>query len=116
MKIQKFVLLSMLTFCATASYTQDVEAELKKMLQGRINSLFHTWDAEECSWDDYIDESAIISVFEESTYSTDRVLAKEPFRVNRPLGRVTVKFEAKIEVAVSGMTILSLCYHSQFGG
>jgi hypothetical protein len=100
----------MLIVWATTSYTQDVEAELKKMLQGRINAIFHKWDAEEWSWDDYIDESAIVSVLEESSYSTDRMLAKGAFRVSRPLGRVTVKFEAKIEVALSGMTILSLCY------
>ncbi len=85
------------------------EAELKRVLQGPINEIFHRWD-DEWSVDKYIDESASISYFEDSEYSNNQVFAIGSFTVKRWIGRVNVRFKAKINITNSGLEIKQLCY------
>lgn len=100
-----------LFFLTVWSYAQaqpEVE-QMKRVLQGPINSAFHRWD-DEWSWDEYIDESAVISYFADSDYSADQMWAHGSFKVRRGWSTVKVQFRAKFQVSDSGVYFKQLCY------
>lgn len=98
-----------LSFFSTANAQDDVE-QLKRVLQGPINNAFHRWD-DEWSVDEYIDESAVISYFSESEYSTDQLWANGSFKVSRPwMGTIKIQFRAKFSITDSGIYFQQLCY------
>lgn len=109
--MKKIFILSFFFLACNFLMSQSSNEEfLKRMLQGRINDIFHKWD-DEWSWDTYLDETAVINAFEESTYSNDKIVAIGTFTVKRKyIGRVVVKFNAKVKVEPGKLTITSLCY------
>lgn len=91
---------------------QNAEQALKQVLQSRTNDIFNRWD-DQWSADQYIDESATISYFEESTYSKNTLIAHGTFTVKRTLfftTRLNVKFTCKVSINSSGGTIVNVCY------
>lgn len=103
-----------LLFGSTFLSAQSNEEVLKRVLQGRINEVFHRWD-DEWSADRYLDETAVISYFEESTYSSNSLIAHGTFSVKRSLAiftsTVNVKFTCKVRVGSDGSIVMSnLCY------
>jgi len=109
MKTFRLIAILALLFSVHSVFSQDAEATLKRVLQGRINDIFHKWD-DQWSWDTYLDETAYISILQESDYSTDRIIAEGTFTVRRLGAKVNVKFTAKIKVTSSSLIITSLCY------
>lgn len=95
------------------SAQSDKEDALKRLLQGRINEIFHRWD-DEWSADKYLDETAVISYFEESTYSNNTIVAHGTFTVKRTMiftSKLNVKFTCKIRVNSNGTSqIVNVCY------
>ena len=109
MKHLRPLLFLALVFATQTAFSQDSETLVKRILQGRINDIFHKWD-DQWSWDKYVDESAYISSIEESSYSPDKIVASGTFTVKRFGARVKVGFTAKIKVSDSALTITNLCY------
>jgi hypothetical protein len=109
--MKKCTFFALLFFASNLLFSQSSNEDLlKRTLQGRINDVFHKWD-DEWSWDTYLDETAIITAFEESTYSNDKIVASGTFKVKRSyMGTVVVKFTAKVRVEVGKLTITNLCY------
>jgi hypothetical protein len=112
-KVFFFSVFLLLSGTASLSAQSNEEEQVKRFLQGRINEIFHRWD-DEWSVDKYIDETAVISYFKESDYSTNTIIAHGTFTVKRTLifsSNLNVKFTCKIRANSDGSTTLvNLCY------
>jgi len=108
-----FFLLLLTALSFNLSAQSSAENMLKRVLHGRVNEIFLRWD-DSWSVDRYIDESATISYFEESSYSANTLIAHGSFTVNRTIvftSKVNVKFTCKVRVNANGSTkIINVCY------
>jgi hypothetical protein len=109
MKFSNFFFSLFFLFISQSAFSQDAEVMMKRILQGRINDIFHKWD-DQWSWDTYIDESAYITTLKESEYSNDRLVAEGTFTVKRFGSKVKVKFTAKVKATSTSLIITNLCY------
>lgn len=98
-----------LFFCFTSFVQGQTQDDLKRALNMPINEIFNVWEDE---WfvDKYIEESARISSFEESTYSDKQILALGSFKVRRFGKTISVAFTAKVNEGSGNLIIKSLCY------
>lgn len=111
--MKKLIITAIFLLGTTLIFSQSDEEMLKRVLQGRINDIFKRWD-DNWSADKYIGETALISYFEESTYSDDMIVAHGTFTVNRTViftTKLNVKFTCNLKANSDGsMTISNLCY------
>lgn len=107
-----FYSLLTILFWQVSANAENIDENVVKQLQGRIDNIFLRWD-DRWSYDQYIEESAIINSIKKSDYADDRQVVSGYFSVIRSFlttHRVKVQFSAKVKFTNAGVKITELCY------